>query len=148
MLGYFFLSLVVGAFGVLQNTINRKIAVDWGIPLTLVVNGAVILSLSLVVFFLLTIPAQNSLPEFFRPRTSLAGFSWLVLVPGVLGYAIVIFVPFAVSQLGATRVFIAIIAAQIVVSMLWDRLYEGIIMSPQRLVGAALAFIGALLTLR
>lgn len=148
MLGYFFLSLLMGTTGVLQNTINRKIAANWGLPITLVVNSVVMLVISVSVFFLLRIPAEGSLPEMLRPKGSIAGFSWLHILPGLFGYVIICCIPVAVSRVGATKIFIAIIGAQIVTSMLWDFWFEGINATPTRIAGAILAFLGALLTMR
>ncbi len=147
MIAYFLVSVFAGTLGVLQNTINRRIATDWGLPLTLVVNSVVLLVVSIAVLFALRIPAESSVPEFFRARTTMGGFSWYHLVPGIMGYLIICLVPFCVARMGATRVFIAIIAAQIIVSLFWDKWYEGISASPQRILGAVLAFLGAILTL-
>lgn len=148
MFGYFFLSLLLGSLGVLQNTINRKIAAGWGLPITLVVNSVVMLVVSVTVFFLMRIPAETSLPEMLRPKTSLSGFSWLNLLPGIFGFIIISCIPIAVARIGATKIFIAIIGAQIVTSILWDFWFEGISVAPTRVLGAILAFIGALLTMR
>ena len=49
------------------------------------------------------------------------------------------------ERVGATRVFIGVIAAQLVVSMLWDFYAEGLKISGWRIAGGALALAGSAL---
>lgn len=140
------LPLMIGALGVLQNTFNRKYADTIGLPMALVVNNLVLLGLSIGLFWALRLVPEASLPEIFRHRSGFA-FSPRYILPGLFGMLIITTAPWAIQRVGATRVFIGIIAAQIVVSLLWDY-FEAEPVSGQRILGAALALAGALLAAR
>ncbi|NUM87713.1 MAG: DMT family transporter [Bdellovibrionales bacterium] len=148
MTGVFLLAFVVGSLGVFQNTVNKLISDGWGLPLTLVANGVVLLGASTVFFLVLRLFPEESLHPLFRPRANLAGLSWIHLLPGLFGLIVITIIPYAIDRVGATRIFIALVAAQIAASMAWDRFTAGSEISPQRLLGAGLAFAGAILAAR
>lgn len=142
------LPFLVGTFSVLQNAINKNISSRVSLPLSLLVNNAFVLLLSVLLFFAARAIPAESLPEIFRPKGSMADFSVRYLVPGLCGFLLITLAPWAIQRAGATRVFIGIVVAQIVMSMLWDFLVEAIPFTPTRLVGALLAVAGAILAAR
>jgi uncharacterized membrane protein YdcZ (DUF606 family) len=142
------LPLAIGCFGVLQNTVNRKIADGLGLPLALVLNNIVLLATSLLLFFALKLFGPEQLPDIFRPRPGLPPFSWYNLIPGLLGFFIIATAPWSIARVGATKVFIMVIMAQIVTSILWDYLAESTMIQPVRLIGAGLVAVGAYLAVR
>jgi uncharacterized membrane protein YdcZ (DUF606 family) len=149
MLFILVLPLMIGAAGVLQNTINKKIGMQMGVPLALVLNNLILLACSTALYFTLRSLPQQSLPELFRAKENWGDLRWpILLLPGFFGFFIIATAPWAIERAGATRVFIGIIVAQIVVSILWDLLADAVPVSPMRLGGALLALVGALLAAR
>jgi len=142
-----FASFLVGAFGVFQNTFNKQIGSSLGLPLTLVANASVLLCASIALFFALRFFPEAQIAEIYREKNSFR-FPWQAIIPGLFGFFIVATAPWAIGRIGATRVFIAIIVAQILVSVLWDHFAEATPVSASRLAGAALALAGALLAVR
>lgn len=142
------LPLLVGTFSVVQNALNKQISPRISLPLSLLVNNAFVLFLSVAFFFALRTVPDETLPAMFRTRNGITDFSLKFLVPGLCGFLLITLAPFAIERAGATRVFIGIVVAQIAVSMLWDAFAESIPVSPTRLAGAALAMAGAWLASR
>jgi uncharacterized membrane protein YdcZ (DUF606 family) len=148
MIYLFLFPLLIGAFGVLQNTVNKKVGDVIGLPSALVINNLVLLGCSLLLFFALRLAPEGSLPELFRQKGNFTDYGWKTLLPGLFGFFIITTAPWAIDRAGAARVFIGIIVAQVLVSLLWDYYAESIPVSPTRLAGAALALAGALLAVR
>ncbi len=148
MAGLFLMAFFVGSLGVFQNTVNKLISDDWGLPLALVANGVVLLAASLILFVALKFVPEESLHPIFRTRTQLTGLSWIHLLPGLFGLTVITLIPYSIDRMGATRVFIALVAAQIVASMAWDKFTTDATLSPMRIFGAVLTFLGALLAAR
>lgn len=143
----FALSFLIGAFGVLQNTFNRQIATSLGLPFTLIMNGITLFVGSLLLFLILRFLPATAVADLYQEKT-ISGFPWRAFLPGLLGFFIVATAPWAIEKMGATRVFIGIIVAQIVMSLLWDYFAESIPFSTSRLLGAGLALAGAILAAR
>jgi bacterial/archaeal transporter family-2 protein len=138
------ISLLMGALGVLQNTLNKQFSSTLGLPVTLLVNGFTLCACSLLFFFALRMVPAEALPEMFRPMAGVRGVRPYDVLPGIFGFVIISSLPWVLEKQGATKVFIAIIAGQLVVSMLWDLLVEGSPVDGMRAAGAALALIGAI----
>ena len=68
-----------------------------------------------------------------------------MILPGIFGFCIIAGIPWAISKLGAAKVFVGIVVAQVTVSMLWDTLVDGKPLSWMRLAGALLAIVGVAL---
>lgn len=148
MLLGFLLPFLIGVMGVLQNTMNRRYAVSMGIPMALVFNGIVLFFGALIFYFgLRFIPAKN-IPGLYQASESGFAFGWWLFIPGLLGFLIVAIAPWAIESVGATKVFIGVIVAQIFTSILWDYFVESLPVDPMRAAGAALALAGALLAAR
>lgn len=139
------LPLLIGALGVLQNTLNRQLSPAFGLPWLLLINGLVLAACGILFFLSIRILPPDSLPPIYRMSAGARLFEPASLVPGLFGFFIIASAPWAIERMGATRVFIGIIAAQLLVSMLWDWLVESASVSAWRLVGAALALLGAAL---
>jgi len=142
------LPLFVGTFSVVQNALNKQISNRISLPLSLLLNNAFVLLLSIAFFFALRTVPDETLPAMFRTRNGITDPSAKFLVPGLCGFLLITLAPFAIERAGATRVFIGIVVAQIVVSMLWDSYAEAIPLTPTRLAGAGLAMAGAWLASR
>ena len=136
--------LLVGTIIVLQGTLNRQLGAVMGLGTAVLLNAAVVMAAA-VVFFLSVRSAPDSFPELFRGSYAPGTFSPWMLLPGVFGFLIIAGVPWAISRLGAARVFVAVVVAQLVVSLLWDGLTGAAPISWQRVVGAGLAIAGVAL---
>lgn len=140
--------LAMGALGVLQNTVNKKVSMSFGVPLAIALNGVVLAACAFAFLFATRLAPEGSLPELFRQKESLRSVGLTAFLPGLFGFLIIVCLPSAIEKVGATRVFIGIIVAQIAVSILWDYFAESIPVSPLRIVGALLALAGALVAAR
>lgn len=139
------LPLVIGAFSVLQNVLNRRIAPSLGLDWALVVNGLVVFACASLLFAGVRFLDPETLPPIFRPVAGSRPLAAYDVVPGALGFLIIAGMPWAIERLGATRVFVGVIAAQLVVSLLWDYYVEDIRVSLFRVAGGALALAGTAL---
>ncbi len=138
------LSLLIGAAAVLQGALNRKVAAVWGLPAAIALNALVLLPCALG---LLALARAGVLPgELLRPRAEafVNPRGWYLL-PGLLGMFIVTALPLAIGRIGATQVFVTVVAGQMVASLAWDRGVEGIAPSALRLFGVGLVTVGAYL---
>jgi len=137
-------SLLMGALGVLQNTLNKQHAASLGFGATILINGIVVCVSSFVLFFALRLLPLDSLPEIFRPLAASRALRPLDILPGVFGFLIIASLPWVIERQGAIRVFIAIIAGQIVMSVVWDLFVESSGLDWKRAMGAGLALLGVL----
>lgn len=138
------LAFTLGSIAVLQGTINRQVSGAWGLAPAVILNNCVTFIVGLAFFFVVKFYPQW-FPVFFRSKDTLSGFSWHFLLPGVFGVCIVAGMPFAISKIGAVNVFVVVVCAQMITSLVWDQFVEGIPMSWPRVAGALFAIIGVML---
>lgn len=139
LLGVFLL----GAFATLQAGFNRQIADSWGFVSATLWNNIVLFIVSLSIFLLVKFFPQG-FPEILRNKEPFVNFQWWYILPGLFGFSLVFGLPFAVSKLGATKVFIFLVAGQILCSLVWDLYIEKIPVTYLRVIGVALTLIGAI----
>lgn len=133
-------SVSLGLAAVLQGGINRYASARWGLTPIILLNNLVIFIAGIALFFL--VRARPALfPDFFRSR-GVTDFSWWYLLPGLFGLCLVAGIPFVMSKIGALRVFVGIVAGQMIFGLLWDFFVEGIPMNNTRIIGALLTLIG------
>ena len=138
------ISLLMGVLGVLQNTLNKQYSLSLGMQWTILVNGLTLCACCAVFFFALRLAPSESLPVIFRPMAGARALHLYDLLPGIFGFLIIATLPWVLERQGATRVFIAIVAGQLVVSLLWDLFVEGSAVDAKRAAGTALALAGAI----
>lgn len=138
------LALLLGAAAVFQASLNRQIAVSVGLPAAALLNATVLLLIA-ALGFSYALTTRSGLPGEADALGVLRHFSWWWCIPGMLGFALVMGLPYAVSKIGALNVFVAVVAAQMVTSLLWDTFVEGVQPSGMRAVGALLTVAGVLL---
>ena len=137
----FILPFILGAVAVLQGALNRVVAQSWGLTPTIVLNNFVIITMGFLFYISVKFYPQF-FPDNFRDKAGFTSFSWYYLLPGLCGLALVAGIPFAIGQIGAANVFIGIVCAQMITSLIWDQLKEGIALSWPRLLGAILTIVG------
>lgn len=140
----YFLPFLFGAMAVLQGGLNRLIARHWGLAGTVFLNSLMLTTAGLALYLFARHNPQ-ALPAIFRDKGSFSSFSWWFVIPGLCGFTLVTGLPFAIQKLGALKVFVGLIAAQLIVSMIWDAHVEQLPVTSTRMIGAALSFCGALL---
>jgi uncharacterized membrane protein YdcZ (DUF606 family) len=147
MNGMKILPIILGGAGVIQAVLNKDIAAVYGLSMTSVINGVIVVLCAIFVF-----AAVHYFPGYFPDilvfnKKHLQSFQWWYLIPGIIGFCLVLFVPLAIKEVGTLPVFLGIIAGQIVVSIVWDAYYENIPANAIRVAGALLTFTGAFLVL-
>lgn len=138
------MSIIAGAFGVWQAGMNKVIADSLGFTFSLVFNGFFFLVFNLIFFIIVWVKPQ-SLPSEFAIRFAFEQFRWWWIVPGFMGFALVMGLAVSVGRIGAVQTFIISIAAQVFASILWDVLQSDQEINKIRLIGAGVTLVGAII---
>jgi transporter family-2 protein len=137
------LAIFLGVLAVIQVTINRQVATRWGLaPATLLNTAVATLAAGIFLGFAVALGRD---PFLFQPGLRLSGLRWYWLLPGVIGFMLVAGLPWAVHHVGALRVFVGVVAAQMVASLAWDHFAESNPATPTRIGGALLAIASVVL---
>ena len=135
------ISLFLGLAAVLQGGLNRAASENWGLALTILVNNIVIAVMSLAFYF--WVKGNPAIfPEFLHLKSGLLSIKWWYILPSFFGFAIVAGIPFAIYKIGALKFSLWFVAAQMIISILWDFFYDGVPITASR-IGAASLCIGA-----
>jgi transporter family-2 protein len=135
--------VVVGVAVVLQGGFNRQVSQQWGMATTVLVNGVVFLGVAVLLWAIMKLRPGILPREFLPPEHGGAVAPWRFILPGVFGVLIVVGLPWAITRLGALGAILILLVTQLVVSMIWDALVEGVPVQPLRVAGTALALAGA-----
>ncbi len=147
-LGFVWACLVAGAASVIQGGLNRRIAAVWGNTPTVLLNG-LMLSLSAALALWLTARSDSPLLQQLAPKAgAFSRPAWWYAIPGILGFGFVATLPGAIARLGATQVFVLVVAGQMIGGLAWDALVEHTTPAPMRLAGVGLVLAGAWLAVR
>ena len=137
------LAFFLGAVGVLQVTINRQVALRWGLAPAVLLNTS-IATVAAGVFLGLVARVRGG-SFFFESGMRLSELRWYWVFPGIFGFMIVAGLPWAAHHVGTLRVFVALVAAQMVTSLAWDHFAESIPVTATRVAGALLAIASVVL---
>ncbi len=140
----FLLPVLLGAAAVMQAALNRQISTQWGLAPAVFLNSLLLVTAGLTCFLLVR-SMPESFPAFMRDRGSFQNFKWWYFLPGFFGFCLVAGIPFSIHKVGALKTFVALIGAQLVTSLIWDAAVENMPISLYRVLGAGMAFFGALL---
>jgi transporter family-2 protein len=134
------LPLFIGCFGILQGAINRVVSTHIGVAqAALLTNvGSTIIC---VFFYLFARAYSNLLPEFYQVKAPLTTFKWWFIFPPMLGFMIIAGIPFSIAKLGAVKVTVGLIAAQMITSVVWDLWVEGVTINLMKFIGIVFAFL-------
>jgi bacterial/archaeal transporter family-2 protein len=134
---YVLTAIVLGIAVVLQVSINRQIALRWGLAPAVLLN-ALVLTAAASLFYVFA-RLQGSGGFVLRTDTSLGEMRWWWILPGVFGFALVTLLPWATHHIGFQRVFVALVATQLAASVLLDIIFERIPFSMPVAVAVVLA---------
>jgi bacterial/archaeal transporter family-2 protein len=142
---YFLLAVMAGLAGVLQSGLNKKIGLKTGLAYTLHIGNFVVLVGGVFILYVIARLSTGDFGKMVRFKFPSSGdvFQWWYLVPGFMGLFFIISAPYAISKIGALKVFIGIMAAQVIGSFIWDLWVEKIPSDTWRIVGALLTLAGA-----
>ncbi len=134
------LPILLGCVGILQGALNGQISNTIGVAqATLITNiGSALICVG---FYFLVKSYSHLFPDFFQVKATLTTYKWWYIFPPVFGFIIVAGMPLAIAKLGAVKVTVGLIAAQMITSVLWDLLIEGIGLNLFKLVGIVFAFL-------
>lgn len=134
------LPLFIGCFGILQGAINRVISTHIGVAqAALITNiGSTIIC---VFFYMFARAYSNLLPELYHVKAPLSTYKWWYVLPPLLGFMIIAGIPFSIAKLGAVKVTVGLIAAQMITSVVWDLCVEGVTINLMKFIGIVFAFL-------
>lgn len=136
----------LGVVAVLQATMNKEISTQVGLAAATALNmaGAAVCAFA----FAAVCALRGETNGIARWTWDPAAFRAFWCLPGAIGFVIVLGLPWAVQRIGALSTFVALVAAQVVTSAAWDRVAEGVPLSPARIAGALCAIAAVVLTSR
>mgnify|MGYP000844814393 CR=1 FL=1 len=142
-------ALILGALAglatVVQGGLNRRLSETNGLAMATLINGVATLVVAAALYGLILVWPQK-FPELLHVRGNLGSdFRAWYVVPGILGFIIVVGLPLSIAYIGATKTFLIMLGFQMLGSLAWDAFLEGQAISTARLVGVALALGGATL---
>ena len=135
----------LGLIGILQGGINRQVANLVGVAHATLISNLLTVAIC-VLFYLYVKSFPSHLPEFFRVKSSMTTYRWWFIFPAIFGFMIVAGLPYAISQVGAVKVTIVLIGAQIMAGVVWDIFVEKRPLNTTKTLGLILAFASVILT--
>lgn len=137
-----FFTLLVGVASVLQGGLNRQFSEQWGLPGAIFINAIAFLAASLIYWFYARYTGVQLPVALADKAGSFENFKYWYVIPGILGFFFVLGVPWAIAKIGALKVFVGLVTAQLIGGLMWDMWVENIPLSWPRVLGAALALAG------
>lgn len=136
--------ILLGVLSVVQNTINRSLGLIHGLS-TVVLLNLVLATLVSLAFWICSryIPGDGA--SWLTGTIALRDLGVWHFLPGIFGFLIVLGLPFAINELGASRVFVGFVVAQILTSFMWDILVDRAPVVTTRVIGGILTIAGLFL---
>lgn len=134
------LPILLGCVGILQGALNGQISSTIGVAqATLITNvGTIIIC---AVFYFWVRAYAHLFPDFFQIKAPLSTYKWWYIFPPVFGFIIVAGMPLAIAKLGAVKVTVGLVAAQMITSVLWDIMVQDIALNSMKVIGIVFAFL-------
>ena len=142
---YLFLPLITGISIIMQAGLNRQSSMQVGLLTAVLLNSFIFFMVSLGVWVIVR-KGWISVPPAFQIKDITQIQPWF-LIPGVLGFLIVLCMPFALQNMPASVAFGLSIATQLVMAVVWDYFTLGVWPTLQKVFGLVLLFFGSLLML-
>ena len=149
---FFYLALpfFLGVLAILQAGLNRIIAKSHHLVSVVLFNNTVVLGFSVLVWLFFKQFYSESLktaPPLLGTPSSSATLQWWYFVPGLAGFLFVLLLPYSIARLGASRVFLMLILAQIIGGVVWDLHIENQEVPLSRYLAVLFALLAALINL-
>jgi uncharacterized membrane protein YdcZ (DUF606 family) len=143
---YLVICFLLGALVVFQPSLNRIIFAQKGLSFAVFLNGSILFSSAVILFAVsFYLPDHVPLAQRFTPHSDV---NWWYVLPGLMGFLLVVLVPIMIKNVGAFSTVVAMILGQVVTSILWDVYQEGVALSGSRLFGLLLVIAGAYFTFK
>lgn len=136
----FVASIVIGAAIVLQSGLNKVISQKTNLAFATFWSTLVLLGFA-GVYLLQTQRTTTDFSLLDWPKK----FELWMLIPGFLGFLIVAGVPWSMSKIGATRVFVILVITQLLVALIWDAVAQGQWPNTKQLIGVVMAILSVFL---
>lgn len=134
------LPIMLGCIGILQGALNSQISTTIGVTqATLITNVGTVLIC--VAFYFGVRSYAHLVPDFFQIKAPLSTYKWWYVFPPIFGFLIIAGMPFAIAKLGAVKVTVGLIAAQMITSVIWDIMVEDISLNIMKFIGIIFAFL-------
>lgn len=138
---YLLLPLITGISIIFQAGLNRQSSMQLGLLSAVLLNSFIFFFVSLVVWICVR-KEWVSVPAMFQIK-EISQIQLWYLIPGVLGFFIVLCMPLALRNMPASVAFGLSIATQLIVSVIWDYFTLGTWPTLQKIAGLTLLFIGS-----
>ena len=142
---YLLLPLITGVSIIMQAGLNRQSSMQIGLLSAVLLNSFLFFTLSLVIWLVVR-KGWIQVPSAFQIK-DITGFELWYLIPGILGFLIVLCMPYALQKMPASVAFAISISTQLIVSVVWDYFTLGALPTIQKIIGIVLLFIGSMLML-
>jgi transporter family-2 protein len=134
------LPLIIGCCGILQGAFNRQVSTIIGVgQATLITNIGTFIIATCFYFFVKSY--SHLFPDFFQIKAPITTYRWWFILPPIFGFLIIAGIPFAIAKLGAVKVTVGLIAAQMITSIAWDIVVEGLTLNLMTVIGIVFAFL-------
>ena len=132
--------LFIGCAGILQGTINRHVSSQIGVAQATLISNATTALICLVFYYIVKSMPQV-FPDFFLVKAPITTYKWWFILPPIFGFCIVSGMPLAFAKLGAVKVTVLLIAAQMATSVVWDIFVEDIQLNIMKVAGIFFALV-------
>ncbi len=136
----FVIPLFIGASTILQAALNKQMSGQIGLVHSTLIGASLFMVFG-ITLYLLAQYSPDSFPAFYHIKTNLSSFKWWYIFPAIFGFCIVAGLPYAYFKIGAVKVTVLMIAAQMMTSILWDLIVEKSPLQSSKMLGL---FFGAL----
>ena len=134
------LPLLIGFVGIMQGTLNKQVAGSIGVAQATLITNTVTTVICIVFYFLVK-SAPEYFPDIFHVKAPILTYKWWFLFPPLFGFIIIAGMPFALSKLGAVKVTVLLVAAQMITSSSWDYFIDHIDINIYKIMGMICAFL-------
>ena len=142
----YLIPILAGFSIVFQATLNRNSASQFGLVSAIFVNAVVFMILATIYWFAIRLQWING-SEILSAQ-KIDNLQWWQIIPGILGFLIVICTPMSIQFFGAAATFSIIVCTQMVLSLIWDSVQTKTVPSPISILAMSLIIIGVFILLK
>lgn len=142
----YLIPILAGFSIVFQATLNRSSASQIGLVTAIFVNAAVFMIVATV--YWLAMRAQWINGSEVLSAHKINQLQWWQIIPGILGFFIVICTPLSIQYFGAASTFSIIVCTQMVLSLIWDSFQTKTVPSALSLLAIGFIIVGVFILLK